>query len=651
MGVRRQVWLTIGVAALALLGGARRAAAFGLDGHFVIEAAAYKRLLALARVPETDVSGRQLLGALIADGLLLAPPCFDGVRAGGACDAQARREQPLAFWPTLRAGAADIIIDRQLSARGQCQHFMAETDDGFSPIDPRFGVPAALVTTAYSRCVAILGAAYDSLLRDPALARTRLVGTYALIHAIQDSFSAAHVARDDQGRIIHLLSWTLIDWPGYLARGTLSFPAAIHHAITDDRDADYLRADATLADGRRCAELGNPYAVPEACLTPRARAAVDAVEDFLVLTYRLRARAAAAGGPASLSSPEDRALWNAFLGKHLPSVAVTAPPPPLQVAQVGNPRPDTFIGVQGTIASDGGGAGAWGGRLFYGPAVPFALSLTGGAGWSRGDAGDRLVAAAAMGLYLPLVRRFAVGISPAGVAIACNTHFHDCNATLFATLGELLVPLPHSTWLGVQGPRWSWSERDLRGPLLGLAVGWSHEQTPERAPAAPAAIAGWDPPAPDDVAAYRAAETSWLLFLGTSAGSTADNRWTSGGAEVRRERDRWNRRAGWAPALSLSVAAGTTDGVGGGTATLAPAIRFYLAPDRLWLGATPAAFRVGVGEGQSSRTIRADVAGALAIGVIVGRLELSIASPPLSYVSRDRWHALPISARLGLLFH
>jgi hypothetical protein len=648
VAARRYVWLTIGVAALALLGGARRAAAFGLDGHFVIEAAAYRRLLALARVPETDVSGRELLGALIVDGLLRAPPCFDGVRAGGACDAEARREQPLAFWPTLGAGAADIIVDRQLSARGQCQHFMAETDDGFSPIDPRFGVPAGLVTTAYTRCVAILGAAYDGLLRDPALARTRLVGTYALIHAIEDSFSAAHVARDDQGRIVHLLSWTLIDWPGYLARGTLSFPAAIHHAITDHRDTEYLRVDGTTGDGRRCAELHNPYAVPEACLTPRARAAADAVEDFLVLTYRVRARAAAAGRSASLSSPDDLALWNAFVEKHLPSVAVPAPPAPLQGAQIGNRRPDTFIGVQATIASDGGGAGAWGGRLFFGPAVPFALALTGGAGWSRGDGGDRLVAAAALGLYLPLVRRFAVGVSPAGVAIACDTHFHDCNATLFATLGEVLVPLPHATWLGVQGPRWSWSERDVRGPVIGLAVGWSHEQTPDRAPAA---LAAWDPPAAGEVAAYRAAEISWLLFLGTTAGSTADNRWTSGGVEIRRERDRWDRRAGWAPTLSLSAAAGTTDGVGGGTAALAPAIRFYLAPDRLWLGAAPAAFRVGVGQGQSTRTLRADVAGFAAIGVIVGRLELAIASPPLSYVSRDRWHALPISVRLGLLFH
>jgi hypothetical protein len=643
---RRRILLTIAAAAVCLLT-APRAAAFGLDGHFIIEAAAYRRLLALARVPETDVSGRQLIGALIADGLLLEPPCFDGVRAAGSCGPQARREQPLAFWPTLAAGAADIIIDRQLSARGQCQHFMAETADGLPAPDPRFGVSAALVTTAYSRCVEGLGVAVDGLLRDPARARVRLVGTYALIHAIQDSFSAAHVARDDSGRIVHLLSWTLIDWPDYLARGITSFPPTTHHALSDPRDTDFLRDGGVTADGRRCDDLHNPYAIPEDCLTPRALAAVDAVADFLVMIYRLRVRAAGAGRPASLAAPEDLAVWNEFVAKHLPSAVVIPAPAPPAGLQIGHTRADTFIGVQGTLASDSQGVGAWGARLFYGPAVPFALALNGGAGFNHGTDGNHLVAAAALALYLPLIRRFSIGAAPAGVAIACDTHFHDCNATLFATLGELLIPLPHSTWLGVEGPRWSWSERDVRGPLVGVAFGWSHEQAPAVEAVERDTVAAWDPPAPGEVSAYRAARTSWMFFLATSVASTVENRWTSGGIEVRWDRDRWNRRAGWAPALSLAVAGGSIDGVNGGTVILAPIIRFFLVPDRLWLGATPAALRIGASDTQS---IHADVAGLAAAGIILGRLELSVASPPLSYVSRDRWHGLPLSARLGLLF-
>jgi hypothetical protein len=62
-----------------------------------------------------------------------------------------------------------------------------------------------------------------NLLRNPRLAHERLAGMYVLMHAIQDSFSAAHAARDDQGRIIHLLSWKLIDWPRYFAHGRGTF--------------------------------------------------------------------------------------------------------------------------------------------------------------------------------------------------------------------------------------------------------------------------------------------------------------------------------------------------------------------------------------------------------------------------------------------
>jgi hypothetical protein len=46
----------------------------------------------------------------------------------------------------------------------------------------------------------------------------------------------------------------------------------------------------------------------------------------------------------------------------------------------------------------------------------------------------------------------------------------------------------------------------------------------------------------------------------------------------------------------------------------------------------------------------ADVAGRVGVAVAFGKVELSVDSPPLSYVSRERWHTLPITVRLGLLF-
>ena len=93
-----------------------RAGAFALDGHEIIEAAAYKRLLAMEVVPGTGVSGRALLGALIAAGVLDEPPCFDRARPNGECGADERLDLPLLYWPVLHAGAADLVLDRQESA-------------------------------------------------------------------------------------------------------------------------------------------------------------------------------------------------------------------------------------------------------------------------------------------------------------------------------------------------------------------------------------------------------------------------------------------------------------------------------------------------------------------------------------------------------
>jgi len=183
------------VLAIAAISVAPPAWAFDPIGHDIIEAAAYRRLLETAKVPGTGISGQALLGALIAQKVLSAPPCLDEP-PGGGCGPETLRVAPLRTWPIVRSGAADLLIDRQLDERGQCQHFMAQTADGRSPVDPRTGVPGALATTAYERCVGILGAVLDNILRHPRLASWRVAGMYSLIHAVEDSFSPAHARRD-----------------------------------------------------------------------------------------------------------------------------------------------------------------------------------------------------------------------------------------------------------------------------------------------------------------------------------------------------------------------------------------------------------------------------------------------------------------------
>jgi hypothetical protein len=650
LGSRRQAAGLVVAVALGLW--SVPAVAFGLDGHEIIEATAYKRLLALRAVPGTGppaLSGRAMLAALIATGVLVAPPCFDRARPDGDCGSAQRLDLPLRYWPTLRSGVPDLVIDRQLGQRGQCQHFMADAADSLSPVDPRFGVPGGLATAAYLRCIRVMGSVFEGILREPRLAEWRIAGTYVLMHALEDSFSAAHADRDEHFQIVHLLSWTLIDWPVYALHGKWGFPASTHHAVSDDRDSDYVRWDARTSDGRACRDLHHPYAFPEECLTERAKAAASTIVDFLVLTYRLRVGADAAGHSASLFPPaprSDAALWLAFVQKDLPSVAVTPDLP--SEPQTARSRPDVFVGAQGVAGAHLWGAGLWGARLFMGPAAPFLLGFGGAAGIHQRDGVGELAGTGQLSLLLPLVRRFTVGVAPAGFQITCGTHFESCQTDVVATLGELLVPLGSAAWLGVEGPRWSWTARSVGPAWVGLSVGWSYEELPRFEQPSPEAVATWDPPAPDEVRSYRRTRSSREVFLAATVGSRADNMFVGAGLDWRLDRDRWNRRAGFDPGVQVEIDGGRIDSdVAGASLAAAPTVRAYLIFDRIALTATPALIRVGAFAGQA---VAFDVAARAGVALEVGRLELEADSPPLSYVAQARWHALPISMRLGLRF-
>ena len=626
--------------------------AFGLDGHEIIEATAYKRLLALPAVPGTGpppISGKALLAALIATGVLVAPPCFDRARPDGDCGEAQRLDLPLRYWPLLGSGDPDLVLDRQLGQHGQCQHFMASAADSLSPVDSRFGVAGGLATAAYLRCIRVAGSAFEGILRDPRLAEWRIAGTYVLMHALEDSFSAAHVDRDPHLQIVHLLSWTLIDWPFYALHGKWGFPASTHHGVSDARDTDYLRGDARTSDGRVCRDLHQPYAVPEECLTDRAKAAAGTVVDFLVLTYRLRARAIAESRPASLFPPapsSDAALWLAFVRQDLASVAL-APELPSEPRSA-LPRPDVFVGAQGVVGDHLWGVGLWGARLFMGPAAPFLLGVGGAAGFHRRDGVGELAGTAQLSLLLPLVRRFTIGVAPAGFQVACGTHFESCQADVVATLGELLVPLGTAAWLGVEGPRWSWTERSVGPAWVGLSLGWSHEDLPRFEQPSPEAVATWDPPAPEEVRSYRRSRSSREVFLAATVASSPDNMFVGIGLDWRLDRDRWNRRAGFDPGLQVEIDGGRIDSdAAGASLAAAPTLRAYVLSERIAVTATPALIRVGA---FADRAVAFDVAARAGLALEVGRVELEADSPPLSYVSQARWHALPITMRLGLRF-
>jgi hypothetical protein len=116
----------------------------------------------------------------------------------------------------------------------------------------------------------------------------------------------------------------------------------------------------------------------------------------------------------------------------------------------------------------------------------------------------------------------------------------------------------------------------------------------------------------------------------------------------RLDRDRWNRRAGAAPGVAIEADHGVINGnAHGGAVSVAPLFAAYLVPDRLAVTIVPALLQIGDVTG---RGFGADVAGRAGIALDVGKVELAVDSPPISYLSRQRWHALPITVRLGLLF-
>ena len=120
------------------------------------------------------------------------------------------------------------------------------------------------------------------------------------------------------------------------------------------------------------------------------------------------------------------------------------------------------------------------------------------------------------------------------------------------------------------------------------------------------------------------------------------------GLDWRLDRDRWNRRAGFDPGLQVEIDGGRIDSdVAGASLAAAPTLRAYVLSERIAVTGTPALIRVGA---FADRAVAFDIAARAGLALEVGRVELEVDSPPLSYVSQSRWHALPITMRLGLRF-
>ena len=119
------------------------------------------------------------------------------------------------------------------------------------------------------------------------------------------------------------------------------------------------------------------------------------------------------------------------------------------------------------------------------------------------------------------------------------------------------------------------------------------------------------------------------------------------GLETFLDRDRWNRRAGLAPGLGLEFSAGTVEGSRTGVLAFAALGRYYVVPDRIALALAPAVLKVRTGAPDAHGAV--DVAGRVGLVLKVAAIELRADTPPLSYVTSDRWHSRPFSVSLAMV--
>ena len=646
---------------VALLVGEGAAQAFDPDGHEVVEALGYRDLIARDHVADTKVSGAQIIAYLIRRGFLARPRCFDVKPGDLACPDQARREDPVDFWPILGTGSQDLLLSRQFGSRGQCFHFMADTRDADSPRGPS--------VVAYQRCLRLATSLFDEILRDPYVASIRGRGTYVLMHMMADSFSRAHVERGPDLHIHHLKVWTLRN--DFLF-DIHKFEPRFQHALIDRRDKGFIDDD-RVVDGKPCGKVVAPYELRPACLSPDGKAAVETLTDFLVTLYVVAHHAGGAaegaGGlappvnleheqgkthpmnPTSLDEPFARDHWQALLERHFVSDSA----PVLLDKQHDDERGwEPNLLVAGVYRQDTSGNG-WdaGARLAWLQVVRQALPLiplesaTLGYG-SFGDEG-RWLARVEMSFLMPIWDRLGIGFSPVSFGFSCASDFSSCRGDALTLPARLSYFSDLGFWVDVTGPEYSWVDR-VWSYRMGLTVGAAFDVFDNRrplkilghGPSPVEAEAPWSPPPMPELLRYRTPASVTIFVEGAIANSAGDHQ-LSTGIEVRKERDADNRRAGLGYGLELAYQTGKLDDRPLDEARIVPALRYYLLTGFLSLRLTPLALAIG----KWGDDFYLDAGADAEVCFSVGGFEVGVGGPRLSYAHWDQNHGTPLNLRFA----
>ena len=589
-------------AALAL---SAPASAFDSKGHTVIEALAYRTLAEGhdGRPPRPDV-----LRDLINDGALEPPLCFGQDTPTKEC-ASAPASNPLLDWPQPLTDRPDAAFRRQFSDPGQCFHYMATLADAQTDPLPGTAIPRALASNAVVRCNDLL----DGLLRQivveggPATRRSSR-GLYELMHAVGDSFSEAHTARNADGKIDYLRVWQPIERLARLpTERSARIPVSAYHTWNDHRDKTYVIEEGVAHCERR---TNQPYDVPYECLSAEGDRARRALAELLVVTRDLRA-AQLAAPEGTDTEPERSEAWREYKAKWF------TPAHPCEDAacderQPPDPPPGAyaFLGVDSSLNPTRHffDISARGMLLKYAWDLnPFLYALSLNAGYRRytdGGGGAGLVGLG-FDFVLPVGNRLTVGLQPIGLRYTFGGE--RSGPELVTRLLRFNYKLDPRLFLSVDAP----IEVNWLKPRVEWTVGLGLTYSPrtnrlargrdllEEEPVAERRDESWVPP-PAPYGHLEGRARSWYVVAGMTVDSPPENavegrHYGHGliGGELAWDRNRWGGRFAWAPAMSFGVGNRRTSGDSAYfTGALAGSLRWYaLGP--LGLALTPVRVEYG----------------------------------------------------------
>lgn len=653
--------LSLAIAAVAL-GVSASAEAFSVEGHEALEAVMWRGLLEERGIegPHGEhIDGIDVVRFLIRRGALDTPPCFEPrTKVERAKCEVARVERPLVFWPIIGSGEPDLKSSRQFGTNGQCFHFMARSEHVWSSEpDGVLPVPRKLVEDAYVRCTRALGELFRETVLDPVGANADYRGLYAMLHTVADSFSAAHVERDADWKILYLKPWRLRAFLPYAVPGRWGayqyLVGPSHHGVLDERDGEFIK------DEPECHVGTHPYAVPASCLTPRGSRAAQAMRDLVVTVYRT----------ISAGSHDPDSAFEGFVERNLKSARM-APDvrPPFWDEREWTPafafgfrfRPNAVPGATDmslvaatTVVTD--------------VTLPLSPLFSIEGGCRRIASRCHPIVGVDASLLIPLTDGFSLGVTPFSL-IGQTDSGGDVSVGAHVLRADLFFL--DSIWLGVAGPKYDSLKRAFDRELVAVSLGvaWSGRLSALRpirlelprvdvpdddrdaAPGMPAAHRRGEWELPDLGGNYRRERTTVVIHVlgGTVLPEQDRGSYSVGGVEVLWDRDRWNRRAGFAIGARMDSEYRTVDPDRFFTVLGGPVARAYLVPNRLALEVAPAQFDGGWHAGKVVGEGFFDVGAEASIAVMpLNRLEIGLESPRLSYKQPGRVAGTNLGIRVG----